>query len=522
MPYGDALSSRSIRRGGALRLAVGAAVVLGAGGAIAWYATSGEETEDTATLDVAAAEVMTFSISTTSTGELEARRQVEVRNPLDRNGTIVEIIAEGTRVNPGDVLIRFSTEEIEREIEEEMLRVSEAESQLLAAESTYRIQIGDNENAKRNKELALELARLAFDQWESGDDPKQQTKLRVAVENTMRDLERRRETYARSTELVEKGFLSRDQFQLDGINLAKAEADLRIAELELDTYMNYQRPRDMKQKQSDVDNAVEDLERTLEQNEINLNRRNAEQLDRRRRLTLRQERLDDYRRQLEAAVVTAPADGLVVYSTSLEQNRWNNEGPLQVGRQLRPNQLAVVLPETTEMLASVRVHESLAGRIRPGQSAVIRADAATETPITGRVESIGVLAEGGGWRDPNRREYTVKIALEDVPESLELKPSMRCEADITLGTVEDALAIPVQAVFTDGRQRFIYRPAGSKFERVPVDIGRRSSVFAEIASGLEVGTQVLLREPAPGEIIDRSDDEPSDETPQRPAIAGAG
>ena len=501
------------RTGGALKMALIAAVLVVGASAAGWALTRGDGEEDRPTLDLASAEVMTFEINTTSTGELEARRQVEVRNPLDRQGTVVEIVPEGSRVNPGDVLIKFNTEEIEREIQEETLQVSEAESQLLAAESAYRIQIGDNANQKRNAELKLELAKLAYDQWASGDDPKEQTRLTVSVQNKARDLERLREKYERSKELVAQGFLSRDEYQLDGIRLAEAEAALEIAQLELDSYMNYQRPRDMKQKQSDVDNAREELDRTIEQNEINLNRKNAEQFDRRRRLALRRERLADYERQFEAAIVTAPTAGLVVYGTSLENNRWGNDGPLQVGRQMYPNELAIVLPETTEMMASVRVHESLAGRIRPGQPAVIRADAASGTPIIGRVESIGVLAEGGGWRDPNRREYTVKIALVDVPEELELKPSMRCEAEITLGRVEDVLAVPVQAIFTDGRTRYVYRPVGSKFERVPVSIGRRSAVFAEIASGIDAGARVLIREPGPGEVIEREEDD----TPQQAA-----
>jgi hypothetical protein len=120
--------------------------------------------------------------------------------------------------------------------------------------------------------------------------------------------------------------------------------------------------------------------------------------------------------------------------------------------------------------------------------------------FSGRVESIGVLAESGGWRDPNLREYTVKIALDGDHES-ELKPSMRCEARLTLGRVEDALAVPIQAVFNDGAVRYVYTPRGSKFERVPVKVGRRSETHAEILAGIEASEVVLVRQPEPGEVI---------------------
>ncbi|MEM9372765.1 MAG: hypothetical protein AAGA55_03900, partial [Planctomycetota bacterium] len=128
---------------------------------------------------------------------------------------------------------------------------------------------------------------------------------------------------------------------------------------------------------------------------------------------------------------------------------------------------------------------------------------AIDRSIPGVVRSVGVLAESGGWRDPNRREYTVKIDLDqESARSAELKPTMRCEARIELGRVGEVIAVPVQAVFNDGPVRYILRPAGTgRFERVPVMLGRTSDADAEIAAGLEAGTKVLLRDPLPGEVI---------------------
>src|SRR5262245_3774787 len=91
---------------------------------------------------------------------------------------------------------------------------------------------------------------------------------------------------------------------------------------------------------------------------------------------------------------------------------WGGEGPLQIGRQVHPNELLIVLPDTSVMLASVQVHESLASRIKPGLRATVKVEAAGGKTYNGTVESIGVLAESGGWRDPNLREYRVKIALD--------------------------------------------------------------------------------------------------------------
>lgn len=112
-----------------------------------------------------------------------------------------------------------------------------------------------------------------------------------------------------------------------------------------------------------------------------------------------------------------------------------------------------------------------------------------------------MLAESGGWRDPNLREYTVKISLNNVEPGSGLKPSMRCEAQIVLGRVDNALTVPVQAVFSDSGVRFVYLAEGGRFVRSPINLGRRSETSAEILAGLKENDIVLLREPTAGEIL---------------------
>lgn len=166
-----------------------------------------------------------------------------------------------------------------------------------------------------------------------------------------------------------------------------------------------------------------------------------------------------------------------------------------------------MLPNSSEMVAAIKVHEAHVGRVEVGQPAAIRIDALRGQTINGTVDSVAVVAESGGWRDPNLREYTVNILLDiDDPQTMGVKPSMRCEATIFLEKVTDALHIPVQAVFFENRSTVVYaeHPSG-KFERTPVKLGRRSDQNVEIVAGLDSGQRVLLREPTPGEILKDED-----------------
>jgi hypothetical protein len=86
-----------------------------------------------------------------------------------------------------------------------------------------------------------------------------------------------------------------------------------------------------------------------------------------------------------------------------------------------------------------------------------------------------------------------------------LKPAMRCKAEILLGRVEDALNVPVQAIFRQGPVAFVYVQDGSGFAQRQVELGRASELNIEIKKGIEIGDKVLLREPKSFEITAKLD-----------------
>ncbi|MDQ7013103.1 MAG: efflux RND transporter periplasmic adaptor subunit [Planctomycetota bacterium] len=500
---------RSARGAGLVRVVgVSAAVLLVAAGGI-WAASRGSSDggsmSEASSLDMAKVETGSFSITTTAMGELEARNQIELRSELDTRADIVEIVAEGIVVKKGDVLIKLNTEQLQEQINQQTLEVERAFADVTAAENSLKIQLSENDSRDRAGQLKVELAELALAQWREGEVVKTRSKQTLEIEQAQRDLKRLKEKFERSRELLAEGFLSQDEHDTDEIRWIDAVARLETAELDKQTYEEYQFPRDEKTKISDVEEAKADLDRIRTQNTINAGAKESALTTTRRQYELKNERLEKLTEQVELATIVAPTDGLVVYATSIGRGRdmimMGGDGPLQVGREVRPNEMLLILPDTSSMVASVRVHESLAGRVRPGLRVSLKIDAIEGETFMGVVESIGVLAESGGWRDPNRREYKVRIGLEHDNSDGVLKPSMRAEAEIMLGAVEESMIVPVQAVFTEGPVKYIYTPQGAKFARVPVRVGRMSDSSAEIISGLELGDRVLLREPDSGEVV---------------------
>ncbi|MFO0858706.1 MAG: efflux RND transporter periplasmic adaptor subunit [Phycisphaerales bacterium] len=471
--------------------------------------SSSDKQSKARTADLAEVKRQAFEITTVANGDLQARNQIEVRSPLEQQSTIQFIVPEGTRVKKGDLIVQLNADQIQRQIDEETPRLASARAELVSAENQLQIQTNDNASSLRKAELELTLAELALNQWRDGDAVKQRQNHIVKLDTSKLELERLAEKYLRSQELLAEGFLSKDECDRDEVAYIRAISDYQTSILDLQVFDSFEFVRTDKQKISDVAERRAEVERVRLNNDSQLTSRKADRDNRSTQVALTESRLKKLQDQLSGAKMVAPTDGLVVYSTSVEGMRWGGSGEtLQIGQQVYPNQLIIALPDTSDMLAVVRVHEAMAGRIRPGQDVAVKIDAAGGKVFQGKVDSIGVMAESGGWRDPNLREYSVKIALQDVSAEDGLKPAMRVEGRVMLDKVPEALTVPVQALFAEGALQYVYRPEGSKFVKHPVRAGRRSETTAEITAGLSERDVVLLRTPQPGEVLTRAwDDE---------------
>lgn len=453
------------------------------------------------TTDIAAASISSFDITTLGRGDLEAKKQVEIRNQLEFETTITELVKEGTMAKTGDVLVKLNADPIETQIAEVTQGIETAKAELASAESALKIQVNENESATRKARLALDLAELDLRQWQEGEVRSRRQQLDLALAEAQSELERLTEKLDRSRALYKKDFLSRDELQRDELAKTKAESALAKAELDKKVFEAFQYPKDEKQKRSAVEEAQAELDRVKDKNEAQLATRTADRVNRQQQLDLRETKLKKLQEQLGWATLRAPSDGLVVYGTTVEKRFWSNEGPLQVGQKAYPNKLLIALPDTSVMVASVKVPESVAGRIKAGQTASIKIDALGGKVVAGTVDSIGLLAESGGWGDQELREFSVKIALGPDAVGLDIRPSMRVEAQIKLDRAENVLSVPVQAIFAEGPVRFVHVASGAKWAKRPVKPSQMSDRFAAITAGLADGERVLLRAPLAGELV---------------------
>jgi multidrug efflux pump subunit AcrA (membrane-fusion protein) len=496
-------------------------VVVGAVGAGAWWLISQSiESASGGRAELVAARRGGFDIVVPASGELAAIREMEIRNELEERAAITEIVAEGAHVKKGEVILRFNADDLATRIKDAEDELNNAENTLENAQADLEIKNKTRESELAAADLKITLTDLALKSWEEGEVVETRQNLNLELKTAQMEHARLKDRFEASRRLYEQEFISLDEFKQDEIALIRSETNLKQAELAIDIYEKYEFEQQREQMESDKRQAVEERDRIQQRLDAEVRSAESDVRSAERQVESRRERLDKWQRQHKLCVVVAPSDGLVVYTSSMStgmHGRGGDEQPPMVGTDVPPKKTIMIIPDISEMIAEVKVNEALSGQIVVGQKATIVSDALPDKTLRGEVISIGVLATTSGFRDPNRRDYTIKIRLLDYSRDMGLKPSMRCRSDISIGRVSDALYVPIQAVHRRGEAAFVWTPDGGGFSQRAVDIGRASELYVEITRGMDEGEMVLLEEPAPDRIV-RTLTFPA---PGDPAAAGA-
>ena len=209
------------------------------------------------------------------------------------------------------------------------------------------------------------------------------------------------------------------------------------------------------------------------------------------------------RRSLAALALRAPAPGTVHLLIN-----GRGGGPFGGGQEFRegdrvwPGAQIAELPDLSEILLTAKVDEEDRGRLRTGQAATVRVDAAPGRELHATVDEISVLARvdfSAGW--PPVRSFELRLRLD--AGGVELRPGMSATARLEVDRLDDVLKMPAQAVFHVGGRPVAYRLVGSRFERVPIDVSKRAGDEVAVSTGVGAGDRVATVEPPVAMIAGR-------------------
>ncbi|HWN95570.1 MAG TPA: efflux RND transporter periplasmic adaptor subunit [Methylomirabilota bacterium] len=143
-----------------------------------------------------------------------------------------------------------------------------------------------------------------------------------------------------------------------------------------------------------------------------------------------------------------------------------------------------------DMIITAHINQADVTRMKNGQPVEVQVESVPGLRLKGEVERIApqAIIKNG------IKGFSARIAIQNIDPRI--RPGMTSILTVPVSTVENALSVPLSAVFTEKGERFVYVKDGSEFERRTVQIGISDYSFAEVHRGLQEGDVVALELPS--------------------------
>ncbi|HUU50256.1 MAG TPA: efflux RND transporter periplasmic adaptor subunit [Nitrospinota bacterium] len=272
------------------------------------------------------------------------------------------------------------------------------------------------------------------------------------------------------------------------IEKARAEIDEKVAELNL-AEINYKRQQSLVSKgvspQEKLDQAKKELDvlkaghRALKQNLIYLQTKYLQDLAlAKARVKQAKASLMELETELSYARIRAPIAGSIASIST-------QEGETVAAGFNAPTFVNII--DLSQLQVNAFVDETDIGKIQMRQQATFTVDSFPKRPFRGGVVAIypkAIIQE-------NVVNYEVIITIKDDFIDL-LRPEMTANVNIIIGTKENALAIPTEAIKNIKGRKIVYVFNRGKLIERTIKTGWRERGFVEIIDGLKKGEEVAV------------------------------
>ena len=452
-----------------------------------------------------------LTVSISETGAMRSGDQVIVKSQVPGRATILWIIEEGTPVKADDLLVVLDDSDFQDRKVDQEIRSQNADAGYIRAFENLAVVKNQALSDNAQAELKLMFAQQDLDKYIKGEYPQQLEEAEKDVTISEEELTRAQDQLAGSEKLYANGYITESELEADKLALKKRRLELGVAKRKLEVLTSYTHQRQLAQLNSDLEQATAELERVKRRANADVVQAEA---DLRAKKAENERQADKLKKVVESIAncrIKAPADGMVVYATSVGQGHRRRTEPLAEGQEVHERQDLIYLPTSSDMVADIKVHESALHKIRVGLPARITSDALPGEVYRGAVSKIGVMADSQDWFRSDVKVYTTEVKIDG--EHDELRPGMTCRAEIVVETHDDVLYVPVQSVLRVNGRPTVYVMNGDDPEARTVSIGLDNNRMMHILDGLAVGDRVMLAPPlSPSEQNELAASEESDDT----------
>lgn len=433
-----------------------------------------------------------FLISVVEGGTLQAVNEVVIRNEVEGTARIIYIVPEGSYVKKGDLLVELDSASAQDQVNQQLINVEKAQFALIQAEEQLAIQQSVVDSEVRAAELKLQFANMDLEKWIRMEAEQERTKAANEITTIAEKLAIEKEKAEWSEKLEKQGFETKANRDRDMLTVKQTELSYTMSTNSFAMLQTFDLKKKQKTFESAVHEAEEELKRVKHQGTRKLAQYEADVKTQKITLELSKSKLARDQKNLAAAKIIAPQDGLVVYSVS--ENRFSSESLIEEGATVRNRQTLIKLPDVSEMKLTVKIHESHINMVSPGQPAYIVLDSMPDQRFRGYVSKVGLLPDTTSrWGNPNLKVYATEILVTDkLPD---VKPGVSARAEVVITNLQNVISVPLQAVTTRQGKPVVYLADGNDSKPTDVQVGLYNTKFIEITSGLKEGDQILLSPP---------------------------
>lgn len=471
-----------------------------------------------------------FPVMILEGGTLRATQELIVRSELEGTPRIISIVPEGTSVKKGDLLVELDAAGIKEKVATQDLTVQSAEASFTRAKEDLAIQKLTMDAAVKDQELRVEFAESDLEKYKEGDWPQQKKAIEARITIAEEEMQRAQDRLNWTVQLEKRGYATRDELKADQLTVKQKDLTISQAKEELRLAQKYDFPKKVRLLESTVEQTKLELLRVRQRAASTISTYEADVKSKQAQLEKQRERLGEAKEQLLLTKIFAPQEGLVVYATGSSAS----SGILiEEGATVRQKQDIIKLPDVTQMMVEIRVHESHVRQVKLGLPANVTIDSLPDKQFTGIVKKIAVLPDSSSrYYNPNLKVYTTEVWINE--ELTDIKPGVSGRAEIIITNLTDVLTVPIQAVTTVKGQQVCYVEKKGRHLQTPVEIGLYNDRLIEIKNGLQEGDKVLLAalsesESIPVEEADKAEESAAPRTngapkpaePAAPALTNA-
>lgn len=185
--------------------------------------------------------------------------------------------------------------------------------------------------------------------------------------------------------------------------------------------------------------------------------------------------------------ITAPKQGMVIY-----KREWGGR-KRKTGSTISPWDPGVAtLPDLSEMESRTYINEVDIRKVEVGQKVEIGLDAFPEAKLNGIVKEVANMGEDRENSDSKVFEVIIAVSESDST----YRPGMTTSNRIITATLDSVIQVPLEAIFSEEGQTFVYKNSGVSIIKQEVKITTSNDEFAVIEAGILENEEVYLTEPA--------------------------